>query len=137
MIKTTRRLLVPLIACAIAACGSDQTGPGADALVGTYQAVSVNGSPLPFTTSTGGTLKSYTITVRSDHTYDLTFSKTLSNGSPADINDSGTYVYSESSGAISFTGQIPGTLHATVTDGGATMTLSSADVGGYTIVLKR
>jgi hypothetical protein len=27
MIKTTRRLLVPLIACAIAACGSDQTGP--------------------------------------------------------------------------------------------------------------
>lgn len=137
MIKTTRRLLVPLIACAIAACGSDQTGPGADALVGTYQAVSVDGSPLPFTTSTGGVLKSYTITVRSDHSYDLAFSKTLAGGAPADINDSGTYVYSESSGQISFTGQnIPGTLHATVTDAGSTMTLSSADVG-YTIVLKR
>lgn len=137
MIKTTRRLLVPLIACAIAACGSDQTGPGPDTLVGTYQAVSVNGSPLPFTTASGSILKSYTITTRSDQTYDLAFAKTLSDGSPSDVNDSGTYVYSASSGQLSFTGQqIPGTLHGTVTDGGATITLSSADVG-YTIVLKR
>jgi hypothetical protein len=137
MIKTTRRLLVPLIACAIAACGSDQTGPGPDTLAGTYQAVSVNGSPLPFTTTSGSILKSYTITLRSDQTYDLAFAETLPNGSPSNVNDSGTYVYSASSGQLSFTGQqIPGTLHAAVTDAGATLTLSSADVG-YTIVLKR
>lgn len=137
MIKTTRRLLVPLIACAIAACGSDQTGPGPDTLAGTYQAVSVNGSPLPFTTTSGSILKSYTITLRSDQTYDLAFAKTLSDGSPSNVNDSGTYVYSASSGQLSFTGQqIPGVLHATVTDAGATLTLSSADVG-YTVVLKR
>jgi hypothetical protein len=136
MTTTSRRLLVPLIAMAIAACGSDQTGPGSDSLTGTYQAVSVDGSPLPHTVQSGVTLKSYTITVRADKTYDLAFSKNLSDGAPADISDNGTYSYDASSGQISFTGQIPGTLHATVTDGGATMTLSAADVG-YTVVLKR
>jgi hypothetical protein len=137
MIKTTRRLLVPLLACAIAACGSDQTGPGPDTLVGTYNAVSVNGSPLPFTTASGSVLNTYTITTRSNQTYDLAFTQTLQNGTPSNVNDTGTYVYTASSGALAFTGQqIPGTLHAAVTDGGATITLSSADVG-YTVVLKR
>jgi len=138
MITTARRLLVPLAACAIAACGSDQTGPGPDTLVGTYHAVSVNGSPLPFTTNSGSILNSYTITTRSDQTYDLAFTQTLQNGSPANVNDTGTYVYTASSGQLAFTGQqIAGTLHAAVTDAGGTMTLASADVGGYTIVLKR
>lgn len=136
MTKTMRRLLLPLLAGAVAACGSDQTGPGPDSLTGTYAGVSANGSPLPYTTPSGVVLKSYTITVRSDHTYDLAFSKTLSDGSPSDISDHGTYAYTASSGALAFTGQIPGTLHATVTDAEATMTLSSADVG-YTVVLKR
>ena len=136
MTKTIRRLLLPLIAGAVAACGSDQTGPGADSLTGTYLGVSANGSALPYTTPSGVVLKSYTITVRSDHTYDLAFSKTLSDGSPSDVADHGTYTYSSASGAVAFTGQIPGTLHATMTDAEATMTLSSADVG-YAVVLKR
>ena len=136
MTRTTRRLFVPLFAAVIAACGSDQTGPGSDSLTGTYQAVSVDGFPLPHTVQSGTTLKSYTITTRSNQTYDLAFSKTLSDGSPSDIADNGTYSYDAASGQISFTGQIPGTLHATVTDGGNTMTLAAADVG-YTVVLKR
>jgi len=136
MTTTTRRLFIPLFAAVIAACSSDQTGPGSDSLTGTYQAVSVDGSPLPHTVQSGVTLKSYTITVRSNQTYDLAFSKNLSDGSPAEISDTGTYSYDSGSGQISFTGQIPGTLHATVTDGGDTMTLSAADVG-YTVVMKR
>lgn len=136
MTRTTRRLFVPLFAAVVAACGSDQTGPGSDSLTGTFQAVSVDGFPLPHTVQSGVTLKSYTITTRSNQTYDLAFSKNLSDGSPADIADNGTYSYDAASGQISFTGQIPGTLHATVTDGGNTMTLAAADVG-YTVVLKR
>lgn len=136
MTRTTRRLFVPLFAAVIAACGSDQTGPGSGSLTGTFQAVSVDGFPLPHTVQSGVTLKSYTITTRSNQTYDLAFSKNLSDGSPADITDNGTYSYDAASGQISFTGQIPGTLHATVTDGGNTMTLAAADVG-YTVVLKR
>jgi hypothetical protein len=131
---------LPLIAVAITACGSDQTGPDPDptpdAVVGAYVAVSSDGFPLPHTGESGVTLKSYSITTRSDHTYDLAFSKTLANGSPADIQDSGVYTYDASTGAISFTGQIPGVLHGTLSDNENTLTLSSADVG-YTVVLKR
>jgi len=136
MTKTCRRLILPLLAVAIAACSSDQTGPGSDSLTGTYVGVSADGFSLPHTFQSGVTLTSYTITTRSNQTYDLAFSKTHADGSPSDVSDSGTYSYDAASGAISFTGQIPGTLHATVTDGGNTMTLAAADVG-YTVVLKR
>jgi hypothetical protein len=137
MTRTCRRLLLPLIAVAITACGSDQTGPStSDTVTGSYHGVSADGFPLPHTGASGVTLNSYAITTRGDLTYDLSFSKTRADGTPADISDSGTYSYDASTGAISFTGQIPGVLHGTISDGESTITLSSADVG-YTVVLKR
>jgi hypothetical protein len=139
MTQSLRRLLLPLAAAAaVAACGSDQTGPGGNdnTLVGTYQAVSVDGSPLPHTVASGVTLKSYTITLRDDRSYDLAFSKEGQTGA-VDVSDTGVYTYDSAAGTIEFNGQqIPGTLHATVSGGGGTLTLSSADIG-YTVVLQR
>jgi len=138
MTQSLRRLLLPLAAVAVAACGSDQTGPGGNdnTLVGTYQAVSVDGSPLPHTVASGVTLKSYTITLRDDRSYDLAFSKEGQTGA-VDVSDTGVYTYDSAAGTIEFNGQqIPGTLHATVSGGGGTLTLSSADIG-YTVVLQR
>ena len=139
MTQTLRRLLLPLAAAAVAACGSDQTGPGGDdnILVGTYHGVTVDGAPLPHTVESGVTLKSYTITLRDDRSYDLAFSKDGSDGTPSNVSDTGVYTYDSGAATIEFNGQqIPGTLHATVSDAGGTLTLSSADVG-YTVVLKR
>ena len=140
MTRTCRRLLLPLIAVAITACGSDQTGPDpdptSDTVAGSYVAVIAEGLKQTHQGASGVTLNSYSITTRNDLTYDLSFSKTRADGSPADISDSGTYSYDASTGAISFTGQIPGVLHGTLSDSENTITLSSADVG-YTVVLKR
>ena len=131
------RLLVPLVVMALAACGSDQTGPGPDTLTGTYHAVTVDDEPLPHALGSGSTLLSYTITVRADRTYDLAFSKRFADNSVTNVTDNGTYAYTASSGELDFTGQIPGVLHSIVSGGGSTLTLSRVDLGGYTVVLTR
>ena len=144
MIRTCRRLLLPLIAVAMTACSSDHTGPNPDpdpdptpdTVAGSYIGRTADGFPLPHTGASGVTLNSYSITTRSDLTYDLAFSKTRADGTHSDISDSGTYSYDASTGAISFTGQIPGVLHGTLSNAENTITLSSADVG-YTVVLTR
>ena len=110
MTQSLRRLLLPLAAAAVAACGSDQTGPGGNdnTLVGTYQAVSVDGSPLPHTVASGVTLKSYTITLRDDRSYDLAFSKEGQTGA-VDVSDTGVYTYDSAAGTIEFNGQTSAT----------------------------
>ena len=135
MSRTLVRLLAPLVILA-AAC-SDSTDPGDNRLDGTYSAVTVDGQPLPHEFGSGTILLSYTIEVRDDGTYDLQFRRRFPDQSEVETADSGVYTYDEASGAISFDGDIPGVLHATVTDGGDTMTLDADDVGGSVVVLTR
>jgi hypothetical protein len=129
------RVLAPL-AIVAAAC-SDSTEPGEDRLAGVYNAVTVDGQPLPHEFGSGTVLLSYRIELRDDGTYDLEFNRRLPDDTEVETSDTGDYTYDSDSGAISFQGAIPGVLHATITDDGDTMTLSAADVGGSVVVLTR
>ena len=135
MPRLLARFLAPL-AILLVACG-DSTEPGDNVLTGTYSAVTVDGQPLPHAFGSGTVLLSYTIVLRDDGTYDLEFNRRFPDQTEVETSDTGEYTYDAATGAISFQGAIPGVLHATVTDGGDTMTLSPADVGGSVVVLNR
>jgi len=135
MLRSFARIFAPLVVFA-AAC-SDSTEPGENRLSGVYNAVSVDGQPLPHAFGSGTTLLSYRIELRDDGTYDLEFHRRFPDQTEVETADTGRYTYDAGSGAISFQGAIPGVLHATVTDGGDTMTLSPADIGGSVVVLTR
>lgn len=135
MFRSLARFLAPLAILA-GAC-SDSTEPGENRLSGTYNAVTVDGQPLPHEFGSGTVLLSYRIELRADGTYDLEFIRRFPDQTEVETADTGEYAYDEGSGAISFQGAIPGVLHATISDGGDTMTLSAADVGGSVVVLTR
>ena len=135
MFRSFARLAAPLLILA-SAC-SDSTEPGENRLSGIYNAVTVDGQPLPHEFGSGTVLLSYRIELRDDGTYDLEFNRRFPDQTEVETSDTGDYTYDEASGAISFQGAIPGVLHATISDGGDTMTLSAADVGGSVVVLSR
>jgi hypothetical protein len=94
-----RKILCATLALAIFACHSDSTSPTVS-LTGTYTLKSINGSPLPYTTSSGDRLTADVLTINANGTYTDVSQYTTTNGSSATDTESGTYT--NNNGAVTF-----------------------------------
>ena len=120
-----RRVMMALGTISLLACGGDSTGPEVASAVGTWNLVTVNGSPLPFIIvqvqpSYKLELLSDRFVVNADGTYSETFSyRETDNGTVTTTTDGDTGTWTQSNAALTIT----------ASDG----TVSQAAISGDTI----
>ena len=116
-----RRPLIVALTVALAACGSDSTGPNGQ-FSGQYALRTVNGSPLPYTFSPTATVVSDIVTLSSDGTYTDDAQLTTGEVLPEQgryINNNGSLTFYPDDGG-SYSGSISGSTLTEFFSGGIT-----------------
>ncbi len=129
------------VSVALAACGGGGDDPiGPANVAGTYTLQTVNGSPLPFTTSEDATYKaeilSSAITLNGNNTFSWAFTgRSTDNGTPTTNSETFTGTYTINGSSIRMTDS-EGYTDATVGNGTITMVIEGP-AGTFTLLFRR